>query len=163
MNEVIEEITLPKQPTPWSCYPTCVSFLTGIPFDDLIKTIGHDGSKIVDQSAVDPWGREAFCHTQVALALLKKGWASIELQASPQHSNGDGVTGYPSWDRLQSIVAKRCDRVLLIAQKPSEGLHCYAWRPSENLTLDPLAGEEIEAVPYPVMYIELLVPILNPS
>lgn len=60
-------------------------------------------------------------------------------------------------------MAKRCDRVLLIAQKQTEGLHCYAWRPSEDLILDPLAGEAIEAVPYPVMYIELLVPISNPS
>lgn len=146
-----------KQPTPWTCSPTVVSFLTGIPFDTLLDTLGHDGSKIIYPDREEPACREGFGYSEISLALMKHGWASVCCYAKLEHDNGDAISGYPDFMELQNQLAIYCDRIIAVVKKENpERCHCLAWRPSEDLILDPLTGEFIEVIKEPIEYFECL-------
>ena len=135
-----------KQPTDWTCYPTVVSYLTGIDYGTLLTVIGHDGSEL---KADGPLGRSAFCYHEMSLALFKLCWTITQIAAKLDKRT------YADFDDLQTSLAKRCDRIAVIA-KHDKILHCYAWKPKEGVILDPLTGNKIERINKPIMYFECL-------
>lgn len=144
-----------KQPTPWSCYPTAASILTGIPLDVLIKEIGHDGSKIVNRKRDWPGCYETFTSSGVAIALMKLGWTTTVLLAAID-VEGRPPSGYPDFDELQHFIQKACSTVIIVIRRKCGLEHALAWFPKAGKLIDPLIGEEIWESKEDIVYFELL-------
>lgn len=148
-----------KQPNGWTCYPTCVSYLTGIPFDALLSTIGHDGSRVIQPERMEPACRESFTYSEMAIALLQHGWFTTAIYAALEHENGEPISAYPSFQVIEGLIANVCDRVIVTAASKTKGIdHCFAWTPSKNELIDPLTGQNINFLDEsrPVKHFELL-------
>ena len=148
-----------KQPNPWSCYPAAVSMLTGIPIEELIEEIGHDGSKVIDPSIKVPANREAFIGCEMALALLNFGWAIVPIYAAPSNPDKTLRTGWPDIEGLQDVLVDYCDKIVVIAQRrEKEHEHAYAWDTRTSELIDPLTGENIGCLSdrNPVVWFECL-------
>lgn len=64
---------------PWSCVFDAFCLATGINADDLIESVGHDGSEIIDKSYPEPYCRRAFSTDELVLACLQRNWTSTAL------------------------------------------------------------------------------------
>lgn len=146
------------QPNGWTCYPTAVSILTGIDLEDLIEAIGHSGSKVVEPAKAEPARREAFCHSEMALALLKSGWALVPLYAALSNPDGSMRTAYPCLDSILNFARRNgWDAVLCVDLGDRQ--HAVAWKSHPNEVIDPLTGEAVELpLKAPVVTVELLIP-----
>ena len=122
-----------KQPNAWSCLPTAASILTGIPFDDIVKRIGHDGSRVVAPEKPDPWCREAFEPCELTKALLYHGWTTTHFHALLERSR------YPTIEEWVFLLDGYGWPVIITVEKPM-GMHAIAWRPQSGELIDPLHG-----------------------
>ena len=66
-------LTLQCQPNKFTCLPTAFAIATGIPVDDLLQSIGHDGSDLVYGS---PRG---FHPQEIIEVLFHRGWACVQF------------------------------------------------------------------------------------
>jgi len=142
-------VTRMKQPTPWSCYPTAVSILTGVPLLDIFEAIGHDGAGIADASKPCPWCRDAFVQSEVALAMPQFGWCMSFVYAALEKR-----PTYPSLEDLKRTLEQRGDPVVVCVRK-SLGDHALAWDVRGERVIDPLTGEDYEG-DYPIVSFEPL-------
>lgn len=60
---------LQKSPNAWSCLPTAFAMAIGCPVENLIHSVGHDGSRIAWPDLKDPIRRRGF-HIQELIAIL---------------------------------------------------------------------------------------------
>lgn len=151
-------IAMQRQPNLWTCYPTAVSFLTGIPMPELMKAIGHDGSKVVKAS--QDWMHEAFIYDEMAFALLRKGWALVKISASCVNENGELRTAYPTMQTIMNRLRNLKLNAVVVVQKPGRE-HALAWVSKDDAFYDPRTGElaTAEDSQYPVICFEALVPM----
>lgn len=143
-----------KQERPYWCYPTVASMATGLPVAEIIAAIGHDGSRIADASKDDPWCRAAFEFSELALAMLKLGWAIVPLVAAVQGRTSE----YPSWEELQEIIADMGYPACVTVQRPNGYYHAIFWDTENDRVIDPLTGEEFVSGPL-VANVELFIRI----
>ena len=142
-----------KQERPYWCYPTVASMATGLPVSEIIDAIGHDGSRIADASKDEPWCRAAFEFSEMALGMLKLGWAVVPLVAAfKDRPNNE----YPSWDELPDIIADMGYPACVTIQQPNGFYHALFWDTKAGIVIDPLTGEEMENV-HPVANVELFI------
>ncbi len=138
-----------KQPTPWSCGPTAASILTGIPVEDIIAKIGHDGSRIAEPEKPEPWGREAFTHDELVLALAELGWATLWICAAVDPPR----LGHPDFETLKIRLMSWRVPTMVVIRKPL-GDHVLAWDVPDDSLIDPLTGDYVNEQPYPVVGFE---------
>lgn len=143
-----------KQANGWSCYPTAISILTGIPVEGLVQAMGHDGSAVCDPEKGDPWGREAFIHAELVLALAEYDWVLGHIYAAVPR------LAYPSFEEIKDRICRWGCPTVVTVQKPN-GMHAYAWDVSGDRLIDPLIGEEVNENPYPVIAFEPLFRIIR--
>src|SRR5437870_4945980 len=106
-----------KQPKPGTCYPTAVSMLTGIPYERLVKLLGHDGSKVIKDHY------EGVSNSAMTLELLHEGWHLIQIDALPLNEDLTTKTGYPSWDDICKLVNTYDKAILVVKSTPPEFSH----------------------------------------
>ena len=63
-------------PNRWSCLPTAFAIAIGCPIENLIKSIGHDGSEIIWPNFPEPTCRRGF-HVQELIAVLYRCGYSV--------------------------------------------------------------------------------------
>lgn len=144
-----------KQERSYWCYPTVASMATGLTVAEIIAAIGHDGSRIADATKEEPWCRAAFEFSELALAMLKLGWAIIPLVAA---FDGRPTNEYPSWDDLQELIADMGHPACVTIQRPNGFYHALFWDTKAGIVIDPLTGKEHVSGPL-VVNIELFVRI----
>lgn len=146
------------QSNPWSCFPICVSILTEIAFDKLIKVIGHDGSKIVYPERMDISRYEAFSLDEIGIALLKLGWSATSFKACIKHKGSEILlTNYPDLPEISKLLTDLKLPTIITIQK-EHNQHCLAWKPQTNTYIDPLTGIEKEAwYDQPMLIVDFIV------
>lgn len=143
-----------KQPNLWTCYPTAVSILTGIPVEKLIKALGHDGSKVTRPELKEPACREAYTHSEMCFALFNLGYMLGFIAA--KEANVDGVvrTNYPEFTTLCSRLGTvPC---IIVCKESDDHGHCYAW--IDDKVIDPKIGDYVDPAG---LYIESLEPLVK--
>jgi hypothetical protein len=105
-----------KQPNKWTCYPTAIAIATGMPLEDIMNALTHDGSK---PSEIHPCGHEGFHQSEIALALLRLGYALVSVYASTDSTN------YPSFDEITDLML--IHNCVIVIRLHHGGLHCLAW------------------------------------
>jgi hypothetical protein len=130
------------QPNRWSCVVTSFAMALGIKVDDLIKSVGHDGSEIVSPDQ-GPAGRRGF-HVQECIEIAwLMGFAATEIELFPvsQLVNGhtkmilfppDAANLDGNWDRFRSHVLS--SRGVILGRGPNHG-HAVAYE--NGLVSDP--------------------------
>jgi hypothetical protein len=68
-----------SNPEPWQCLPYAFALATGVPFDVIIKVVGHDGSEIVDTEEEPPYNRRGFCIGELSHALWGLGYGVVRF------------------------------------------------------------------------------------
>jgi hypothetical protein len=122
-----------KQPNKWTCYPTAVSILTGIPIQTIIETIGHDGSKELIEDGVSGCG---FTGPEMSIALIKLGWTLTEILGNLQ------VPNYPNLDEIFAFLRRYSDNAIVsIALEGRD--HALAWDVHNDILYDPRTGLKI--------------------
>lgn len=113
-----------KQPNDWTCYPTCLSSLTGIPLKYIMHAVGHDGTHEGQIIAYD--------YNEMVMAMDKLGWIIQEVAA---HLDS------PCWHyHHDDIIKLWLPKVYLIVVRGSGMHHCIAWN---GYWHDPLTGKEM--------------------
>jgi len=87
-------IALRKSPVAWGCLPTSFSMATGIPYEEWVAAIGHDGSQIIFEYLPDPTRRRGFHPQELIRAALGFGISVTELQINPITTT-DGRNMFP--------------------------------------------------------------------
>lgn len=142
-----------KQPTPYTCYPTALSILTGVPVKELIKPTGHTGDEFIRYNKQELVSNGAFIHPEMAMVLLHHGWAIIPIWL--------GVPSRPWFPDFKDILITYNDeKLILVAQKPKVQ-HCYAY--DGTCCFDPMTGGRTELpIPYPLTWVEIVRRIERP-
>lgn len=133
------EIQIIEQPNRYTCYPTCVSILTGIPLETLFKTIGRDGSD-----------EKGFEYEEIALSCLLLGWSLICLSIYEFESL---VENLKSDNKIYRMI-------LCVSRK--DGYHTLAWDGKSEFAIDPLKINKkipLQIIKNKIATIDILTPI----
>ncbi len=76
-----------------NCLAVASAMALGITYDQLIKSIGHDGQKIIFPDLPDPGKRQGFHIQEVVDVAIKMGIAVTPIEALP-YSTPDGQKVY---------------------------------------------------------------------
>jgi hypothetical protein len=145
------------QPNPWSCYPTALACCTGLDFDEIIRTIGHDGSEIIQPERGEPWGRAAFIWEEIAIAALRLGWAVTRVYADV--ANADGSRRAGELHGVCHILNAIRGRAIAEVQKGENQWHCLVYDGGPGTLYDPATGQRWtidDYVDYPAWPIHLV-------
>jgi hypothetical protein len=126
-----------KQPNNWSCLVTAFAIICELPVEELIKRIGHDGSKVV---AISP-PYECGFHIQEIIDVLYKDFSITEIIDA---AYDDGCV-FDIHDK--SIVVRIADAMeqfsgVLWVDNGVDYCHAYAWDHTNFLLCDPKRGNQ---------------------
>jgi hypothetical protein len=93
---------LMKQPNRWSCLTTSFAMVLNITYDELIKEIGHDGSKLMWPDLPDPMCRQSFHIQELILCCYRRGLAVIPFEIYPIA----GPSPHPQIREIESLLSK---------------------------------------------------------
>jgi len=133
------EIIIQRQPNRYTCYPTCVSILTGIPLKTLLEIIGHDGSE-----------RDGFRYDEVALALLTLGWSLTCL------------SDYDFDSLVDSLSSENIRYRMILSIERYKHYHAVAWDGNSNFVIDPIVKNQIvplKKIKDKIISTEILAPV----
>lgn len=112
-----------------------MSIITGVPLEEIIATVGHDGSREIT-SQDPPWNREAFVFSEMALAALKLGWSLSCMYAAPANEGEPGLrTAWPEINELLAWIHERFDCILCVKREGRD--HAIAWKRRDDVPVDP--------------------------
>lgn len=114
-----------------------------ITLDEMLQTIGHDGSKIVDIEATSLTKTvECFDKCELVLAAYKLGFSAIEFPIL-LGTDIKGLELNPHWPTNIWNLFPRNQRfvVILESAKYKGSYHCVAWQRDKPYYLDPHYGK----------------------
>jgi hypothetical protein len=74
---------LQRKPNRWSCAVTAFAMALGVPVEQLIREVGHDGSEIIFPDLPEPMRRRGFHSQELIEAAWKRGFACTPIQLMP--------------------------------------------------------------------------------
>jgi hypothetical protein len=124
----------------WSCLPKAFSLATSIPFEEFIKTAGHDGSAILWPTLVGNCARRAFHPQEMFDLLLNKGFTVTEIERKPLSlphglDESEAFT-LPNAERRFKRYLNNYSGVL-IGRSYTGNPHAVAWDHTQQLVNDP--------------------------
>lgn len=129
-----------KQPNRWSCFPTSLAMVLNCELDYIIRSLGHDGSMIVNPTAPEPLNRRAFHPQELQDFLWRHNYFWSEWQVNPALDIGDNLQPlriYTDEERnkiLSNLLSSH--KAILVGDSPYNGyLHAVAW--NRKLIYDP--------------------------
>lgn len=134
-----------KQPNQWSCLPTAFAIVLGIPVNDLIMLLLHDGSAIIYPGQDHPW--EGF-HPQEII------WALRNTHTITEHAPAYTI-GPLGVEDLSDRIPDVHERFLELRSFTSgvygfvnvEGnRHAVAWDHDHQVFIDPKNGDLLHTV-----------------
>lgn len=131
------------QPNRWTCNPAAFAMCMGIPYHQVIETLGHDGSEVIDPSEKNDVHRTVgFDANEMVLAAYKLGFAAIEL---PVHVRSpiSGKAWNERWHSRPWEHFPTDQRFVMVLRVPCERpqYHCVAWQRDQDFYLDPEKGK----------------------
>lgn len=88
------QMKLQTKPNRWSCYPTAWAMAIGIPVDELIKEIGHDGGEIIWPEYCPPANRRGFHSQEMIRVALRHRYAPVPIELYPVLSPNKSASEY---------------------------------------------------------------------
>jgi len=129
-----------EQPCPYSCYPTVVSWLTGIPLDDILECL----------PSPEPFG---FVHDQMSEYLITRGWALVQVATSVEYPDGSEAKLYHPFKEIPHVLLAVSPRIIICSES-----HVWGWKGGTH-AFNPTGGKMVELpIPDPVKYHEVIVP-----
>jgi hypothetical protein len=131
-----------KQPNSWSCLPTAFGIVLGIPVDRVIKSIGHDGSEIINHDLEDPYRRKGFHIQEIIDISYRLRKAMIPIQAIPMLATYSNHNNYQIFDstscrsRLSNYL-EESNGILTGETVQTRKKHAVAWNGKEKMIYDP--------------------------
>lgn len=134
------KITIIQQPNRYTCYPTCVSILTGIPLEKLLESLGHNGSD-----------NNGFNYEEIAVSLLGFGWSIIII------SNYD-FDSFISCLKKENLYYR-----MILSLKNNNKYHAVAWDGKSDFIIDPMNSSftKLAKIKNKISTIEVILPIEN--
>jgi hypothetical protein len=131
---------LQKQPNEWSCLPTSLAMLVGLPVEDIIPKYGHDGSAPVPGN---PYDRLCFTDLETVKVALGMGVHLVPVHPYSRISR-DGVE---HWMNDPTFV-RTLERFsgLVVGSKKGSGRgygHSVCWHNGLFSFLDPSKPEAV--------------------
>ncbi len=121
-----------RQPNSWSCYPTCLSMMSGQTLETIYSIIGHDGSETWPGR---PLNKRCFTGTEIILAAYYLEMALVALPVAPFVDEGlDNQT-------LLRMLNTH-DAILAGISTVSGHAHAIYWSRSRQCAIDPRDGLE---------------------
>jgi hypothetical protein len=77
---------LQRQPNRWSCLPTSFAMVLDVPVEELLRSIGHDGSEIAFPTEPEPACRRGFHIQECIDVALRLGCAVTPIELFPRHA-----------------------------------------------------------------------------
>jgi hypothetical protein len=101
---------LQRRPEPWMCMPLAFAMALDMPVADLLRAIGHDGSKIAFPGLPEPACRRCFHIQELIQVCLARGFAVTPIELFPCLQPTDAgphkTVLYPdnNWRRFETAV-----------------------------------------------------------
>ena len=130
------------QPNPWSCYPTALACCTGLDLGEILRVIGHDGSRVIQPEKPDPWCREAFLFEEIAFAAFSFGWALTRVYVDTLNRDGSRRPGF--LNRPGGFLGVLDCKAIVEVQRGTEEdprWHALIYDGRAGTIYDPLTGE----------------------
>lgn len=93
------EVKLLIQPNRWSCLPTAIAMVLDISIDEVIRIVGHDGSRIQWHNQSEPSNRRSFHVQEMVKLCLIKNHLAVSIECSPTIIN-EAYTAFEELGRL---------------------------------------------------------------
>jgi hypothetical protein len=123
------------QPNSWSCLPTAFAIILDVDVRSIFDILGHDGSKIIDSTIPEPYGRKSFHYQEMVDYCLLNGYSVTEIQKQPISENKYGLTWPVEVSDERFLYYIHNYRGVLIGKGKSGQSHAVAW--SEHTVFDP--------------------------
>lgn len=151
------------QPSQWSCSITAFAIVLGVPVQELIDEVGHDGSEIWWPMATPPSDRRGFHLQELINICINRGYSVTTVEpVSSIHSPEYDELGLTSAKRIEwkESIKTRMTRILtgtvgvLSGKGPSGTRHSVAW--DGNNILDPTYGNTYSLKGFSIQYYHLI-------
>lgn len=120
------------------CLPSSFAMALGIPLDEVLTGLGHDGLEVVLPELSKPSCYRGHHIQELTDFCLTRGWAVTMIVANPQSKHGDLI--YDDWKRLDP---ERVENALKLGNAVLCGLvlkakgHACAWDRESGMIYDP--------------------------
>lgn len=134
---------LQRSPNRWSCLVSSFAMALGVPVEQLINTVGHDGSEIIWPELPEPSRRRGHHPQEMIYAAANLGFSVTPFEAFPVSLGAVGANPFvvpmsiPVEERMRLVMR---GEVGVITGETMQGLaHAVAWNGSN--ILDPSGRE----------------------
>lgn len=129
-----------QQLYPWSCLTASFAYCMGVREDEIHRSIGHDGSKIIASDLPPPKDRLAFHPQELVEWCLRNGTRVVHFLANPGYALENGME-YTLWSNEECVT--RLEKVMkhysgvLCGKMRSGKMHAVVWDCRHQLLIDP--------------------------
>lgn len=128
-----------KQPNKWSCLPTSFAMVLECDLSYILRSIGHDGSDIVNPNAPEPFNRRSFHLQELQEFIWNHGFFLTQFDANPcllitEYSSPLFIRKAKENNKILKKLLK--ENIGVIVGEPQPGKqHAVAW--NKKLVYDP--------------------------
>ena len=119
----------------WSCLAESAAMALNMPYADLIKEIGHDGSEIIFPELPEPGKRRGFHMQEIIDVAIKKGYAVTPIEPLPC-STPDGLKVYTVHFEIKRFQNHLENTRGIITGMKRKWRHAVYW--ADSYILDPI-------------------------
>lgn len=128
------------QPNVWSCLPTALAIVLGVPVQEIFDYLGHDGSQIFWPDLDDPWRRRSFHMQEMVDYCLSQNYALTMVSPYLGLASKDADDVKIIENKLMDHCTKYYNGILtgtVVGGLP----HAIAWR--GGVAIDPASGLQL--------------------
>lgn len=128
-----------RQPNRWSCSVASAAMVMGLTVEELIESIGHDGSEEVFPDLPVPIKYAGFTISEIIDDAMRRGWSVTGIETMPRCTpDGDNVRDVYPESKLMERFEWYLDRFDGIAYGiGNRNWHVIAWSKEERRWHDP--------------------------
>jgi hypothetical protein len=137
---------LQKQPNSFSCLPTAFAMVLHRKVEDIISSLGHDGSRILWENCEHPcWKYRGFHPQELIDYCFKEGKAILHIESQPMFKDRTNPNNIPVCaimdheSRFYNYTNK-LNGVLVGEYRTTRYRHALAWFDGESY--DPMTGNK---------------------
>lgn len=142
-NHGVEFMNLVRQPNNWTCNPCAFAMVLGMTLEEMLREVGHDGSRVVNPAHDFPRNLEGFNDFQMHYVAFKKGYGTITFLARPGVDSPEGpidISGnYWSFDEFSEWMMGKQGVIGVQSKRFKNCSHAVAW--DGEKILDPQEDE----------------------
>lgn len=123
----MKQLKLQQQPNKWSCLPTAFAMVLDVPVQEIIDTVGHDGSEVpFPNITIEPYRFKSFHIQEMIDVCMLRNIAVIGIEKQPVSELKGGLYTIPVSEKRFEYYLVNYNGVL-VGHGFSGQSHAVAW------------------------------------